>query len=167
MCVSSRAAQISDWLRGRSFASTFRPVPLQMLVCECEKLAKCTQRRGETGVDGPRIARWNPQSAALDAASWRSVGRSANPIDNLALEAMREGKQVLVFCNTKVWVRKAARAIASAAKAAAGGGAQTPDDDKVRARRELVDQLRSTPAGLDPDLEQASPSLTHAHTARA
>ena len=42
-----------DWLRGRSFASTFRPVPLQMLVCECEKLAQCPRRRDDTGVDGP------------------------------------------------------------------------------------------------------------------
>ena len=132
-----------DWLRGRSFASTFRPVPLQMLVCECEKLAQCPRRRDDTGVDGPRIARWDPQAAALDAASWRSVERSATPIDSLALEAMREGKQVLVFCNTKDWTRKSARAIARAASAAGGSGARTADE--AGARQDVVDQLRATP----------------------
>lgn len=125
---------LAGWMGAQHFESDFRPIELkEYLVCE--------NMVYETGVEKAlkRVPVGGMKELQMSAVKNATVA--------LALDAVGGGYGVLVFCTSRKGTEMYAKLIA--------GFMAPPPPGIMEKRRDLIDSLRTTPAGLDPFLADA------------
>ncbi|GAA0144171.1 DNA-directed DNA polymerase [Lithospermum erythrorhizon] len=139
-------AAIADWLQAALYQTDFRPVPL----VEYIKIGNTIYNKEMN------IIRTISKSSDLG-------GRDPDHIAELCNEVVREGNSVLIFCSTRKGCESTASHVARYLKKFPGS--PTKDQSWENEITYALDELRRSPSGLDPVLEETLPAGVAYHHA--
>ena len=142
--------ELARWLDAGLFVSDYRPVPLTEYVYDCGTLWQWSWHGGDVGAGGDAGAGVGAASGGVPSQAstgglreCRRVAVFEDDCDGVAALCFEEavgGKEVLVFCATKLKTVDTARAIASAAAHIHGVAPAGVGHSRERVRPELTER---------------------------
>ncbi len=142
--------QVAAWLGAHLFITSFRPVALELLLCNGKHLERLLPPPPAT--TGGALAKAPAPRWVPDRHLPEYLSDETQAVVHLCLENVQKREGVLVFCASRSWTERCAARVAEALALRV-----VPEqwEAKVRdGRQELLAKLRLTSVGLSPELEK-------------